>query len=380
MKKRTICVTTGTRAEFGILNSVLKEIQKSKNLDLKLIVTGTHLSNHHGQSIKEIQDQGFKEYHKIKINQKTDTNYQMSIDLGKSIIEFSKTFKSLNPDINLVLGDRDEMLASTIAAYHMNIPVAHIHGGDRSQGGIDEYNRHAITKMSNIHFPATKKSYNRILKMGENPNYVFLTGSPSIDQISNSVSSKNYIEKELGIKITGNEIILLQHSVTTETQLSQKQINETLQALLKHENPVILIAPNSDAGYKNIYQTLEKFSEKYDNFYFYQNLKRSIFLGLLKYCGILIGNSSSGMIEASFFGIPVINIGIRQNKREYGKHVINVKQFDRELIYKALLKAKRMKHSPNYSVYGNGNASKKIIKILETIKIDDNLIKKQIFY
>jgi len=181
--KRKIAVTTGTRADYGILRPILKRISNNQNLQLQLIVTGMHLSQKFGKTINEIRNDGFKISGVIDFLPKKDSKYEMSITLGKGIVSFSKLFKKLKPDINLVLGDRDEMLASSIAAYHMNIPNAHIHGGDRTKGGIDEYNRHAITKMSNIHFAASKKSYERILKMGENPSHVFYTGSPSIDEI-----------------------------------------------------------------------------------------------------------------------------------------------------------------------------------------------------
>lgn len=381
MKKRTITVTTGTRAEFGIIRPILKEIHESKKLKLILIVTGSHLSHFHGMSISEIKKEGFQIYKIIKLLPKEDSNYEMAVNVGKTVIEFSKIFKKIKPDINLVLGDRDEMLASTISAYHMNIPQAHIHGGDKSKGGIDEYNRHAITKMSNIHFAATKKSYARIITMGENSKHVFLTGSPSVDQlVKSNISSKTKLEQKIGVKLNGNELILLQHPVTTETELSKKQIHETLKAIAKLGLTTIAIAPNSDAGYKKIYEELYNFSKKHYFFHFFKNLKRSDFLGLLKYGGVLIGNSSSGMIESGYFGIPVINLGIRQDKRERGKNVIDVPNFNSNLIYKALKKTINHKRYPLTSIYGKGNASKKIVHILEKISLDDKLIKKQITY
>ena len=217
--KRKITVTTGTRSEYGILRPVLKEINASKNLELYLIVTGMHLSPKFGSTIKEIKNDGFKTFKKINMIPKNDSNFSMATELGKGIIEFSKVFNMIKPDVNVILGDRDEMLASAISAYHLNIPNAHIHGGDKSKGGIDEYNRHAITKMSNIHFAATKKSYRRIIKMGEDPRYVFLTGSPSIDEIKNKkISNRSELLKKYLINFTGNEILLVQHSITTEVE------------------------------------------------------------------------------------------------------------------------------------------------------------------
>ena len=232
--KRKISVTTGTRAEYGILRPILHEIRTSKKFQLYLIVAGTHLSKKHGFTIKEIKKDGFPITANIDTMPNGDSTYFMATALGKSIIEFSRVFKKLKPDINLVLGDRDEVLASTIAAYHMNIPNAHIHGGDKSQGGIDEYNRHAITKMSNIHFVATKKSYERVMKMGENPKTIFLTGSPSIDEIvNNKITDRKNLQKHYPFKFTGDEILLVQHSVTTQSELSGKHIEATLDAIVK---------------------------------------------------------------------------------------------------------------------------------------------------
>lgn len=382
--KRRIAVTTGSRSEYGILRPVLKEIMKSKKLKLYLIVTGTHLSKKYGYTIKEILHDGFQIYAKVPMLPQRDTNYHMSKAVGQGIIEFSDVFKKLKPDINLILGDRDEMLASSIAACHMNIPNAHIHGGDKSKGGIDEYNRHAITKISNIHFAATKKSMNRIIKMGENKNYVFFTGSPSIDEIiGEKISNKSQLEKTYGIKFNGNEIILLQHPVTTQTPKTQKQIKSTLDAVVKLKKETITIAPNSDSGNFLIFDILEKYAKQYPFIKFFKSIPRRDFLGMLKYSGVLVGNSSSGIIEGSYFKTPIVNIGIRQENREGGSNLINVKNFNSQSIFHAIEKAlrwKKKKHFKNLKIYGTGNASRKIVRHLEKITSNDTLIQKQIVY
>jgi len=379
--KRKISVTTGARADYGILRPVLQAILKSKKLELYLIVTGTHLSKKHGLTINEIKRDGFEIFATIDMVPQGDTNYFMSKALGEGIIAFSKIFSKLRPDINLILGDRDEMLASALAAAHMNIPNAHIHGGDKS-GGIDEYNRHAITKISNIHFAATKKSKERIIKMGENPKYVFLTGSPGLDEVvNNKITNKKDLEKKYGLKFDGSEILLLQHPVTTQTKISGEQILSTLKAIAKTKKTTIAIAPNSDAGNKIIFKYLESFSRKYDFIKMYRSLPRSDYLGLLKNCGVLVGNSSSGMIEANYFQIPVINIGIRQEGREKGKNVLDLKYASVKSIYDTILKVLKIKKSiKSTNVYGNGNASKKILYCLEKINLSKDLIQKNIFY
>ena len=273
------------------------------------------------------------------------------------------------------------MFASAIAAYHMNIPNTHIHGGDRSKGGIDEYTRHAITKISNVHFAASKKSYDRIIKIGENPKFVFHTGSPSIDEIrEKNITSKIQLEKKYGLTFQGDEILLLQHPVTTQSDQSKKQIIETLDALSKLKKHTIAIAPNSDAGNADMFENLKKYSEKFDFIDLYPTLPRADFLGFLKHSKVFLGNSSSGMIEASYFNTPVINIGIRQEGRESGLNVVNVRPSQKEIILAIERCLNKKTVYNNQHIYGIGNASQKIIKLLETIKLDKELIKKQISY
>ena len=381
--KRKISITTGTRAEYGILREALKQIKNSDRLELYLIVTGMHLDKKFGRTINEIKKDGFAIYTSFKMLPMGDSNYFMAKNLGLGIDRFAKIFHKLKPDINIIFGDRDESLASALAAYHMNIPNAHIHGGDKTKAGIDEYNRHVITKASNIHFAATKKSFNRILKMGENPKYVFLTGSPSIDEIfKNKILAKKQLEKKYKIQFTGKEILLLQHPVTTQTKLSKIQISNILKALSIIKNQTIAIMPNSDAGNKDIFKLLSNFAKKHDFVRTFRTLPREDYLGMLKNCGVLVGNSSSGIIEASCFDIPVVNVGIRQQNRERGKNIFDVPNTNVNYILRGIrnaLESSKQRHSKS-TIYGDGNASKKIVKQLERITINDKLIQKQIFY
>lgn len=380
--KRKIVVTTGARSEYGILRPVLLDIKKSKKLDLILIVSGMHLSKKYGLTINEIKKDGFKIYKTVQMLPTGNSSYHMSKSLGEGIIKFSEIFRKVKPDINLFLGDRDEVFASALAASHMNIPNAHIHGGDKSKAGIDEYNRHAITKISNIHFTATKKSTLRVKKMGEDPKYIFHTGSPSIDEIVNeSISNKKTLEKTYSICFSGNEIILVFHPVTTEIEKVELHIKNLLNSVIKFKKPIIAIAPNSDAGGQIIFNALQKYSKDHYFFQLYKSIPRKDYLGMLKYGGILIGNSSSGIIEASYFNIPVVNVGMRQDGRESGNNVIHTNNDTNSItngIKKALdLKNKKFKMN---KIYGNGKSAKKIISILESITIEKRLIQKQIQY
>ena len=381
--KKKILVTTGTRSEYGILRPLLKKIQQSKKLELLLVVTGTHLSKKHGYTINQIKKDGFKISKKIHMIPKSDENFSMALTLGKGVVDFTKCFRKLKPDVNVIFGDRDEMLASALAASHMNIVNAHIHGGDVS-GGLDEYNRHAITKISNIHFAASQKSKKRILKMGEDKKYVFFTGSPSIDEVkSKKISSKQKLEKKYQMKFSGNEILLVQHPVTTESNNAEKQIISTLNAIQRLNCNVIAISPNSDSGYRKIFKQLNDFSKKSDNFKLFQNLLREDYLGFLKNVQILVGNSSSGLIEASYFNTPVIDIGIRQNNRERGPNVLHIKSFSSNLIYQNVERILKKPKKPSLKktrIYGDGNASTKIVRILENLTMSDDIIKKQISY
>jgi len=380
--KQKISITTGTRSEYGILRELIKEISKSKKLELYLLVTGMHLSKKFGYTINEIKKDKIPIHAKIKMIPSGNTPYDMSVSLGKGIVGFSKIFKKIKPDLNVVLGDRDEALASALAASHMNIPNAHIHGGEISQG-IDEYNRHAITKISNIHFAATKKSKERIIKMGENRRNVILTGSPSIDEIKMSkISSKHELEKKYLVDLDNPLFLLIQHSVTTEFEKSDLQIKMTLDALSKLKNQTIAILPNSDAGNEQIINQLRIFSKKCSFLKVFPNLPRNDYLGFLKHCSALIGNSSSGLIEGSYLHTPVVNIGIRQLGREKDVNVIDVPIFSKSLILNALKKSlkKKNKKIKNSSIYGTGNASKKIVQYLETILINPQMIQKKLVY
>ena len=379
MTKRKITITTGTRAEYGILRPILEKIVSRKKLQLFLIVTGTHLSKKHGMTINEIKKDKFKIYETFKFLPNNDTGFSVVKSLGDGVVQFAKIFKKVKPDINLILGDRDEMLASAIAAYHINIPNAHIHGGDVS-GNIDEYTRHAITKISNIHFPATEKSKRRIIKMGENPKFVFLTGSPSIDELrNNKIISRKQFESKYGFKLTQKLIVLVQHPVTTQIANTEKHIQNTLKAIEYFGYRTIIIAPNSDAGSNTIFQNIKNFAKSHNFVRIFPSLPRSDFLCLIKNCGVLVGNSSSGLIEASYFGTSVVNIGTRQRGREKSNNVFDVKSGSVISIKHTISWALKKSTKSSY-LYGVGNTSQKIVQRLEKIKLNSELAEKQLAY
>jgi UDP-hydrolysing UDP-N-acetyl-D-glucosamine 2-epimerase len=317
------------------------------------------------------------------MHQNDDTGAGMAKGVGIGIQKFTSVFQKIKPDITLVLGDRVEPFAATVASAFLNIPVAHIHGGDRAQAGFDDFMRHAITKFAHIHFPATQSSYRRIIKLGENPRTVFLTGSPSIDEIRGlTFLSKPDLSKHLKISLAGPILVLLQHSVSTQWREAKTQIQETLRAIQDWPGTIVAIAPNSDAGGRIMTREIVK-SAKSSQFRFFTSLSRLEFLSLLKCAQILVGNSSCGVIESSSFKIPVVNIGDRQNGRERGVNVVDASH-NSSSIRRAILKslspqmASKLRNCRN--PYGDGRASSRIARILETIPINDKLLNKQIAY
>jgi len=381
--KRKICVITGTRADYGILNLVMKAIKNSHNLELYIIATCMHLMKEFGCTVKEIEKDGFNIYEKINISYRKDTGQAMAFSVGKAVSEFSISLDRLKPDVVVVLGDRGEMLAAAIAANYLNIPVAHIHGGEVS-GHIDGLMRHAITKLSHVHFPATTKSAQRILRLGEEKWHIFVSGAPALDRIlKKQVTKLSELVKKY--KINKNQPLLLvaQHAVNAEALNAAGQMKVTLEAINNFKLQTIVIYPNADAGGRSIIKVIKKYI-KHPFFKIFNNIPHKDYLGLLNIAAALIGNSSSGIVEAPSFKLPVINIGNRQKGRERSINVIDVPH-DKNMIIKAIKKAlfdkkfrEQLKKCKN--PYGDGHASERIVKILSSIKLGNRLLQKQITY
>jgi len=381
MKK--IAVVTGTRAEYGTLSHVLKAIEARPELQLSLVVTGMHLSHEFGYTVQEIERDGFKIDAKVDMLLSSDTTEAMTKSIGLGIIGMAQTWEQLKPDIIMVLGDRIEPLAAVIAGAYMNIPVAHIHGGDTC-GNIDNPARHAITKFAHIHFPATRKSAERIIKMGEEGWRVHMVGSPTLDTILNeTLLSAEVLSKQLGLDLSQPLILVVQHSVTTQVDEAPKQMRETLEAIVEIAYPTVLIYPNSDAGGRRMIEVIKEY-EKYPFIKTFRSLPRQDYLSLMKVASVMVGNSSSGIIEAPSFGLPAVNIGIRQEGRERGKNVIDVGHKRQEIlaaIEKALtnesfLREVKKRENP----YGDGKTGPRIAEILSKVEITPQLLQKRMTY
>ncbi len=380
---RKIAVFTGTRAEYGILKPVLKAIKAHPRLELVLIVTGMHLSREFGYTIKEIRKDGFKIDAKVEMLHAEDTGVAMVKSIGKCIEKMTEVLEKAKPDFLVLLGDRAEMLAGAVTASYIGIPIAHSHGGEVS-GGVDDSVRHVITKLAHIHFPATQESANRIIKMGEDPSRVFVVGAPALDTILNEkLPEWTKLSKKYSLDLSKPILLVLQHPVVTESNEAAHQIKETLDAIVELKHQTILIYPNADAGGRRMINMIKKY-EKYPFIKSFKSIPYADYLGLMKVVNVMVGNSSSGIIEAPSFHLPVVNIGTRQAGRERSTNVIDV-GYERKEIVNAVKKALygekfREKVRKCKNPYGDGRAAQRIVKILAEIEITPSLLQKKIIY
>jgi UDP-N-acetylglucosamine 2-epimerase (non-hydrolysing)/GDP/UDP-N,N'-diacetylbacillosamine 2-epimerase (hydrolysing) len=380
---RKIAVVTGTRAEYGIYFPVLKAIQRSSKLDLSLIVTGMHLSENFGHTVDEIKKDGFVIDAKIPLGLLEDSGASMARDVGLCILGLTDAFEKIKPDILLVLGDRGEMLATAIAGIYMNIPVAHLHGGEVS-GTVDESVRHAITKLSHIHFPATKESAERIRKLGEDEFRIHVVGAPALDTIlSETFVPKEEIGKCFNLDMNKPIVLVVQHPVTTEFDAVERQIRETMDTVVELGEQTVVIYPNADAGGRKIIEIIEQYRD-HEFIRIFKNLRHVDYLSLMKSADVMVGNSSSGIIEAPSFGLPVVNIGTRQIGRQRGENVIDV-DYNKDEIIKAIEiglydEIFRNKAGKGVNPYGTGQAGIKLTKNLENMDITPELLQKKIIY
>ncbi|MDD5145723.1 MAG: UDP-N-acetylglucosamine 2-epimerase [Candidatus Pacebacteria bacterium] len=379
---RKILYISGTRADYGLMRETLFQIKKNPKLKIEIAATGMHLMPEFGLTIDEIKKDGFK-IHKVNAIYKKDDKESMASFIGELIQLLTKEIKKIKPDIVLLLGDRGEMLSGAIAGSYLTIPVAHIGGGDIS-GTIDELARHAITKLSHIHFPVTENSAKRIQKMGEESWRIFKVSAPGLDDILNEkLFSEKEISKKYKLNLSKPILLVVQHAVTTEINEAAKQIKETLEAIRELGFQTILIYPNADAGGREMIKVINEY-KKYPFIKIYKSIPRKDYLSLMKISSVLIGNSSSGVIEAPSFHLPMVNIGKREIGRERTRNVIDT-NYNKEEIKKAIERAihdKKFKESLKKikNPYGNGNGGKKIADILAKIKIDKKLLEKKIIY
>lgn len=360
--KKKLLFTTGTRADYGKIKSVIRKTINER-FDVKIFVTGMHLSKKFGETFHEIK-KNFKKNNIFKFKNFKNNDSQ-DIILANTIYGFSKFLKKFNPDMVIIHGDRSESLACAISASFNNILVTHIEGGEIS-GNIDEHIRHSISKLSHIHLVSNQIAKTRLLKMGELKKNVFVVGSPDID-IMSSKKLPTLIEVKKRYEFTFESYgIVMLHPVTSEIEKIKKNADIFVKSLVKSNNNFIVILPNNDPGNEIIINSYKKINSN-NKFKIIKSMRFEYFLTLLKNCSIIIGNSSCGIIEAPFYGIQTINLGNRQNNRSKEKSIINI-SFSEEKILKNLKKYLGKKYKKS-RLYGNGNADTKIIKILKNKKI-----------
>lgn len=371
-----VCVITGSRAEYGLLKLLLFRLRDNSDVDLKLVVTGTHLSKDFGNTQKEIQDDGFKSYIKIPIIIDNDSKEGMALSVGNAITEFAKLFTYYKPDIIIVLGDRFEIFAASIAAHLISIPVAHISGGDITEGAVDDAIRHCLTKLSYLHFTGCEESAKRVIQMGEEPNRVFNVGELGVENcIKMKLMSKMQLENDLNFNgINENYAVVTFHPVTMENNTVVEQIYELIKAMDAFKNiSYIITMANADAGGRRINNIWIEEGRKRKKWLVVPSLGVLRYLSAIKYARLVIGNSSSGIIEAPSMGTPTINIGDRQKGRMMANSVICCRPIKEEIINAinyVLTDEFQKNMSEIKSPFGDGNTSEQIVR--EIIKYLNN--------
>ena len=380
---RTIGVVSVARSDYGIYLPVLRRIQDDPDLRLHLLVAGMHLSPEFGMTVGIIESDGFDIGERVEMLMSSDTPEGVAKSMGLGTIGFAQAFARFRPDILLVLGDRFEMHSAVVASLPFNIPVAHIHGGESTEGAIDEALRHSITKMSQLHFVATEEYGRRVVQMGEEPWRVVVSGAPSLDSLRNfSLLSGEELSKEYGLELTGTTLLVTYHPVTLEYGDTKNHIDELLAALDDVGYGVIFTYPNADTQGRSIIDLLNEYTRRRRGSQVVANLGTRAYFSLLGNVAAMVGNSSSGIIEAASFGLPVVNIGNRQRGRLRGENVIDVGYGRGEIqagIEQAVSAEFRASLNGILNAYGDGNASERIVDRLKRVELGEDLLKKRFY-
>lgn len=379
---KKILYISGTRADYGLMRSVLKRIHECADLELEIAVTGMHIMPEFGNSITEIVSDGFR-IHEIPVVHENDTRESMSAFVGNLIVLLTEKVTDIRPDIIMLLGDRGEMLAGAIVGTYTGIPVVHIHGGEITST-VDEPVRHAITKLAHLHLPATKKSARRIIRMGEDPAQVHVVGAPGLEPvIRGEFTPKDTLIRKYHLSPAAPILLIVQHPVSGEIPEAASQMRATLEAVKDLGYQTLVIYPNADAGGRQMIAVINEFSRT-PPIQAHRNIPHGDYLGLLKLASVLIGNSSSGIIEAPSFHLPVVNIGSRQRGRERGSNILDTgytRSGIRDSVKKALEDEKFLRNVRNgTNPYGDGTASEKIVAILRRLDITAIRSQKKNFY
>lgn len=380
---RRICVVTGTRAEYGLLKWLMHELRASASVDLQVLATGAHLSPEFGLTYREIEADGFVIDAKVEMLLSADTSSAVGRSMGLGLIGYTDALERLRPDIIVILGDRYEMLAVAAAALIARIPVAHLHGGETTEGAFDEAIRHSISKMSHLHFTGAADYQKRVIQLGENPERVFMFGGLGIDAIKRiSLMDKGELEQSINLALCKRNLLVTFHPVTLDEDGSEAQMLEMLSALGELEDTgLIFTMPNADTGGRSLAKLVQDFVSNHPNARVFNSLGQLRYFSCMRFVDAVVGNSSSGIAEAPSFGIGTINIGDRQKGRLSAGSVIDCEPTCAS-IRQALLRLYSNEFQARLPLavnpYGNGGASEKIARVLASHPLE-GLIKKKFF-
>ena len=381
MTRRTIGVVSVGRSDYGILLPIVGAIHEHPELELHLIVSGTHLVKEFGFTVREIEADGFRVTAHVEMLGSDDTPRGMVESMGRGLTGFARSYSQRRPDLLLVVGDRFETHAAVLAALPFLIPVAHIHGGELSQGAIDDALRHSITKLSHLHFVSTSAYARRVIQMGEEPWRVVVSGAPSLDQLpSLELLTFEQLRHTYGLRGEGAPLLVTYHPVTLESGQTEWQVDELLAALERCDRPILFTQPNADTHGRMIWDKIKQFVQRYPQADMVDNLGTRAYFSMMACAAAMVGNSSSGIVEAPSFGLPVVNIGTRQDGRLKAENVIDVGN-QREQIMRGITEAlsptfrERLRGLMN--PYGDGSATPKIVSRLHEVALDDRLLRKR---
>lgn len=381
MAKRKICVVTGSRAEYGLLSVVMKEIKDDSAFTLQVIATGAHLSPEFGLTYREIEKDGFSIDARVEMLLSSDTPVGITKSLGVGVIGFADALHMLKPHLLMLLGDRFEILAAAQAALFAKIPVAHIAGGDTTEGAFDEGIRHSITKMSHLHFVTNETSAKRVRQLGENPSHIYTVGSPGIDMIKRvTLLDRKTLEKDLGFTFRKRNLLVTFHPATLDFQPAGMQFKELMTALdsLGNDTGIIFTMPNADTDGRAIISMIEEYSASRPHAKAFTSLGQVRYLSAMAEVDAVVGNSSSGLYEAPSFKKPTVNIGDRQKGRLQASSSINCKPESADIV-RAIKEALTKDCSNTINPYGNGDSARKIVAMLKSIPDFNTLLKKHFF-
>lgn len=378
---RRICVVTTSRADYGIYRPVLREIRSRPELDLSLLITGSHLSPQFGMTVSEIEDDGYDTSGRVAMSMTTVTPEAIVAATAQAMIGFADYYSRMRPELLLALGDRFEMHAAVSAAVPFLIPVAHIHGGELTEGAIDDSLRHSITKLSHLHFAATEVYAHRIRQMGEEPWRITVSGAPALDNLNDFTPAGDpELNERFGLSFDRPFLLCTYHPATLENESGAAKLEHLLQAISKVNIPVVFTYPNADAGSNEIIERVEAFVAQTGRGWIFPSLGSRVYFTLMSRAVAMVGNSSSGIIEAASFRLPVVNIGNRQAGRQRAGNVIDVGESQAEIesgLSRALDPDFRNGLANLQNPYGDGRAAKRIVDKIQSIELNQRLIKKR---